>query len=187
MPDAPGPILVIPPVHPGVSHVSQRSVPRLHTVEPYNVFRMRGEWANWLASFDWTHFETLTFAEPATSPRAAIGRVRAYGRALERRSICSRRFAVVEGDSSTRLHVHCLARITWAPEVVRARTALSDDGGLHRRAWEEWKIRYGRARISPLSGDSIGAAFYLAKYLLKEDSPRWYFLPSNGWTNTIRA
>ena len=156
---------------------------------PLNDYRLRGEWAEWLARFPWTHFGTYTFQEPRQTVRSVVGCYRAYGRTLaERCGMRNRSFAVVEGrDGSTRLHLHSLSILEWDRQRAPARALLSPEYGLHQTAWREWFERYGRARVSPLGADGIGAAYYVAKYLLKEDEPRWEFLPSHGWERIVPA
>lgn len=147
----------------------------------------RREWVNWLATFPWTHFETLTFQEPRATARSAFGCLRAHRSRLSRRGMEARFFAVIEGGgTATRLHLHALSILRWADGRACARALLQDPSALHRAAWREWKDHYGRARISPLEGGGAGAVRYVAKYVTKEDSER-IFLPSGGWERYLRA
>lgn len=151
-----------------------------------SMYRLRGVWADWLARFPWTHFGTYTFREERPTARSALGCYRYHGRALaRRRGVRNRAFVVVEGDDGpggpARLHVHTLEILGWDDERRPTRALLSHEEGLHLEAWGEWHKRYGRARVSPLGSDGVGAAYYVAKYLHKTDEPRWWFLPSGGW------
>jgi hypothetical protein len=156
-----------------------------------NEHRIREEWATWLATFPWSHFATYTFAEPCTSPRAALGRLKAHHRRLRtRRHVESRSFAVVEGSESVRLHLHALSSMAWSADRARLHSSGMVQEPVHRTAYREWFERWGRCRVSPLRGDAIGASFYVAKYLVKEGEqpsgePRWMFLPSGLWGATV--
>ena len=156
---------------------------------PLNGYRLTAEWAEWLATFPWTHFETLTFRTERFSARACWKAVAAYQRRLSRRSIGHRCIAVVEGEASTRMHVHTLAMCHWqrGPHDDRPRPPWMVPEPLHRTLHREWFEAFGRARISPLGSDRIGAGFYVAKYLMKASEPRWDFLPSHGWDRIVRA
>lgn len=156
-------------------------------VEPLSRYRLVGEWAEWLSAFPWTHFETLTFKEPRSSPRSVIGSLKRHRSRLKRMGIQSRCFAVVEGSESVRLHLHTLSVLRWTgPRAhLSAHGLLSEP--VHFAADRAWREHYGRARIRRLGSDRTGAAFYVAKYLLKEDHPRWWFLPETGWDRIIEA
>ena len=153
--------------------------------EPLNAFRVRGEWADWLATFPWTHFGTYTFGEPRQTVRAAVGCLKAHHRRLGWDDVEARAFAVVEGGEGVRLHLHTLSLLRWvgARADLAAHAMVSEP--LHRAAHRRWFESYGRCRVSPLQGDSTGAAFYVAKYLLKTAEPRWFFLPNRGWEGLI--
>lgn len=99
----------------------------------------------------------------------------------------SRCFAVVEGSESVRLHLHALSVLRWKGSRARlaAHGLLSEP--IHFAADRAWREHYGRARIRALGSDRTGAAFYVAKYLMKSDEPRWIFWPEHGWGATIRA
>ena len=153
-----------------------------------NSYRLTGEWGEWLSKFPWSHWETLTFERERYSPKSCIGSLSRYGARLQRLGIQSRRFAVVEGQvGRTRLHLHTLAILEWDAKVVPARALLQRGEELHRTAWETWHESYGRARVSPLSRDAIGASLYVAKYLNKTLEPQWYFLPERGWDEYLPA
>lgn len=148
-------------------------------------WRLSGEWADWLArpEWGWTHFETFTFAEPCLSARTALRRVEAHYRRLgERCSLGARGFAVVEGSNRVRMHVHALSVLRWKGPRAHLDSPGMVSLEVHKTAHREWFERWGRCRISPVSGDTIGASFYLAKYLTKgEDPDRWAFLPWSAW------
>lgn len=148
---------------------------------PDNPYRLTEEWGKWLSKFPWSHWETLTFENQRYSARACFSAVAAYHRRLQRAGIKSRRFVVVEGDARTRLHVHTLAMLSWDRTVVPARAALSDGRALHRAAFPHWKDNFGRAQISPLGSDSVGASIYVGKYVSKHAGSEWRFLPDDGW------
>ena len=153
--------------------------------EPLNAFRVRGEWAEWLATFPWTHFGTYTFAKPRQTVRAAIGCLKAHHRRLRRSDIAARAFAVVEGGEGVRMHLHTLSVLEWAGQRADLATHGLVSEPLHRADHRTWWECYGRCRCSPLRRDSTGAAFYVAKYLLKTAEPRWFFLPNRGWEGLI--
>jgi hypothetical protein len=171
----------------GALHEQRSAPPSFAEPDPLNRFRLVGEWGEWLATFPWTHFGTYTFATERSSPNSCIGSFKAHRRRMARRDISARYFAVVEGDAdSQRLHVHALSMLGprrkdgESDSHYRARALLSRDRRLHTEEWYAWKEAYGRARIGPLT-DNIGSALYVAKYLLKERDPRWWFLPEEGW------
>jgi len=155
-------------------------------------WRMTGEWGSWLARLrPWTHFFTGTFALERKTPEAVIRSYRLYLQSLSREGVEGQSFAVVEGDERTRLHVHCLSVLSWSSSVVCPPSELSYRGGALREArslvaWRAWYETRGRARCEPIRGSATGAAFYIAKYLCKETEPRFFFLPDDAWTGTLR-
>jgi len=160
----------------------------LATSEAFSPWNLTREWAEWLARFPWTHFETLTFKEPRPSARSCLGCLRAHRRRLSRVGVESRFFAVVEGGrSSTRMHVHALSHLGWSRDRAPARALLSGQQAIHRTAWRVWHDHYGRARISPLGSDAVGASYYVAKYMFKGGDSTGIFLPDDGWSPYLPA
>lgn len=125
-------------------------------------------WTNWLNTFHWDHFATLTFAEPRSeaSARRAFAK---YIRALHGLT-CGGSvgyFCGYEHGTFGRLHLHALLR-TASPQTylahggrARASAALPD-----RQVWSAWFESFGRAQVSTYD-PRRGATGYVSKYVTK--------------------
>ena len=130
--------------------------------------QLHDTWTDWLSSFHWDHFATLTFAEPRSehSARRAFAN---YIRALDRQT-CGGSvgyFCGYEYGSLGRLHLHALMR-TSTPQTrlgsggrARASAALPN-----KEVWQTWFERFGRATVSSYDRKR-GAAGYVTKYVTK--------------------
>jgi len=149
-------------------------------------YAQRGAWADWLYRFPFTHFETFTFQDPRKTTRSCLGSLRRHSRRLSWAGIEARYFAVVEGDARVRLHLHTLSMLHWKREMVCPPTELQYKGkgrrwdALALRSFVAWLEAYGRCKSEPISG-GISGYRYVAKYILKNDEPRSFFLPDRGW------
>lgn len=156
-------------------------------------YRLIGEWGAWLSTLDkWTHFFTGTFHQERKTPGACARSFENYLDSLQRHKIKGRAFVVVEGDQRVRLHVHALTVLDWDASLVSTPSLLPDGKGRLREArgvlaWKRWFQSRGRCRCDEIHGTSTGAAFYVAKYLLKTKEPRYYFLPDEAWGTTVRG
>jgi len=113
-------------------------------------------WGDWLSTFEWDWWCTLTFREPYSA--------RASTRAFQRWAACLptsdssasgvRYFMAHEIGRLGRLHLHAL---------------LGDvhPGTLRKNAWRIWFDRHGRAQILPYESE-LGAGHYISKYVTKD-------------------
>jgi len=156
-------------------------------------YRMTGEWGSWLAGLaPWTHFFTGTFEKERKTVAAVARSFDRYLESLSGDAIIGKAFAVVEGDTRTRLHVHALCVLGWDAALVCPPTTLQRKSRRSRDArsvlaWGRWVRTRGRARCEPIQGTATGAAFYVAKYMLKTEEPRYFFLPDEAWGTNIRG
>ena len=125
-------------------------------------------WTDWLSTFHWDHFATLTFADPRSeaSARTAFAH---YVRSLTRLT-CGGSvgyFCGYEYGNFGRLHLHALLR-TSAPQTVFAAggRARASPSLLHRVVWQTWFDTFGRATVAPYDRRR-GAAGYVSKYVTK--------------------
>ncbi len=130
--------------------------------------QLHDSWTDWLSTFHWDHFATLTFAEPRSedSARRAFAKyVRSLSRLTAGGSVGY--FCGYEYGTFGRLHLHALLR-TSAPQTflarngrARASLALPSDW-----VWREWYEHFGRATVAPYDRKR-GAAGYVSKYVTK--------------------
>jgi len=130
--------------------------------------RLHDTWTDWLSSFHWDHFATLTFADPRSEASARTAFTH-YTRSLSRLTHGGSVgfFCGYEYGTFGRLHLHALLR-TYTPQTRFGRCgrppaskALSD-----KVVWETWFERFGRATV--VSYDRRrGAAGYVSKYVTK--------------------
>jgi len=125
-------------------------------------------WTDWLSTFHWDHFATLTFADPRSeaSARTAFAH---YTRALARLTHGGGigYFVGYEYGTFGRLHLHALIRSS-TPQTIfghggraRASSALSN-----KEVWQTWFDYFGRATVVPYDRKR-GAAGYVSKYVTK--------------------
>jgi len=152
---------------------------------PFDPYRLRGEFARWLAGMPWTGFGTFTFRKERHSDRSCLGSFKTWRRDLWRdHGLACDATVVVEGSDRTRLHLHALLCMHYPRGSARYCAPASPK--LRRRAaWELWKARYGRARIDT---PGMGSPYYVAKYCFKGGraaEPRSHFLTHPGWPDNI--
>ncbi len=130
--------------------------------------RLHDTWTDWLSTFHWDHFATLTFADPR-SEHSARKAFCAYVRSLRGQTNGGSvgYFCGYEYGTFGRLHLHALIR-THTPQtrlarrgVPRASTALPNE-----TVWRTWYDRFGRASVSRYDRKR-GAAGYVTKYVTK--------------------
>ena len=129
---------------------------------------LRDTWTDWLSTFHWDHFATLTFADPRSehSARRAFAKyIRSLVRLTGGGSVGF--FVGYEYGTLGRLHLHALLR-TSAPQTrlgpggrPRASSRLSEQS-----VWQTWYDDFGRATVAPYDRQR-GAAGYVAKYITK--------------------
>ena len=115
--------------------------------------RLRNAYSDWLQSFRWDYFLTVTFAD-ARQPHHALTTVRSVGKVLRRHEV-NRWFLGTELHLSRNLHVHGLLQ---APEW--ANPAWRDD--LNRTLYK----RYGRTSM-PRVRSREAVSTYVTKYVTK--------------------
>jgi len=119
---------------------------------------------DWLSEFEWDFFGTFTFSRPRKS--SGIGPVQRWWHymAAGSPSVSGRAFIADEFHrDGERFHVHAL---------------LQSDPTPHQEyLWGSWRKHWGRERILRFDPRK-GAAWYAAKYLLKESRERadWKFV-----------
>lgn len=121
---------------------------------PHN--RLKCAWLHWVASFPWTHFYTLTFADYPDIKEYSPGHQRALSAAETWMHDITRyggqTLMVMErGAEGHRIHWHGLA-IGNEPSVLRAA--------------KNWKWAEGFVKSEPLE-ELVAASAYLLKYVLK--------------------
>jgi len=126
----------------------------------------------WLSGFEWDYFGTFTFGHPRRSSGITpVIRWWSY-MAANCPSVYARAFVADEFDRDhSRVHVHALLH--------------SDPVAVQDRLWGSWRKHWGRERILRFDPGK-GAAWYCAKYLLKEDQHRadWQFVE---WHEGLRS
>lgn len=115
--------------------------------------RLNEAWGDWLATYPWQAWCTLTFREERTHASATRG-FGSFTRWLRKDSPGLGWFCAHEVGSFGRLHLHALL---GGMEPYTSRKAL----------WKRWHDRFGRAQILPYD-PGRGAAYYVAKYVTKE-------------------
>lgn len=133
-----------------------------------DLFAIHTAWTDWLSTFHWDHFATLTFREPrseASARRAFNSYVRRLCEYTNGGSVGY--FVGYEYGTFGRLHLHALMR-TYSPQRAlgcggrsRASAALPS-----KAVWEAWFERYGRATVAAYD-PKRGAAGYVSKYVTK--------------------
>lgn len=119
--------------------------------------RVRHEWGRWLATFQWDHFLTLTFARDY-SDAAADRAIKAWLRRLV--VVRLHWFYVIERHAGGTPHVHAL---------IEGTKALGAQGV--RRAW-----RHGRSHVVAYDARK-GASHYLSKDLTSAATLYDFHLP----------
>lgn len=125
-------------------------------------------WTDWLSTFHWDHFATLTFAEPRSEASAR----RAF--AQYTRSLSSAHpgldlgyFCGYEYGTFGRLHLHALLRTSQDQWDFGLRTVPCPQTILPNEVlWHYWYERYGRAKVETYDRRR-GAAGYVSKYVTK--------------------
>ena len=125
-------------------------------------------WTNWLSTFHWDHFATLTFAQPRTEARARRAfaafvrtvRLQTFGGSVGY-------FCGYECGTFGRLHLHALMR-TNVPQTELAINANSHPSKAvpNKVLWACWFERFGRAKVETYD-PKRGAAGYVSKYVTK--------------------
>ena len=130
--------------------------------------RLHDTWTDWLSSFHWDHFATLTFTEPRSehSARRAFAK---YVRSLDRLTGGGSvgYFCGYEYGTFGRLHLHALLRTsspqTWLGHGGRPRASKALPTN---QVWREWYDTFGRATVARYDRKR-GAAGYVSKYVTK--------------------
>lgn len=116
---------------------------------------LSAEFGEWLKSWQWEAWGTLTFKDPNYTHEAASRAFGRFTRWLQREGNPDvSHFVGHEIGSLGRLHMHCLLG-SLAP--MTSRSAL----------WRWWFTHYGRAEIKGYDPEQ-GAAVYVSKYVSKE-------------------
>ncbi len=125
-------------------------------------------WGQWLGTFPWDAWGTMTFAAGEFTHDAASRAWQRFARHFQMQQPLGTWFVGHEVGARGRLHLHCLL------------------GGMHDRTpeartqlWEWWFKRYGRAQVLGYDPEK-GAAHYCAKYVSKELA--FYDLDFNGFS-----
>lgn len=113
-------------------------------------------WGEWLGTFPWDAWGTLTFAAGEFTHDAASRAWARFSREFQNQHPLGCWFVGHEVGARGRLHLHCLLGAMLQPTPA-SRTQL----------WEWWFKRYGRAQIAGYDPER-GAAHYCAKYVSKE-------------------
>lgn len=125
-------------------------------------------WTDWLSTFHWDHFATLTFAEPR-SEHSARRAFNSYVRSLTRLTVGGSvgYFCGYEHGTFGRLHLHALLRThTPQPDLGPAGMPHPQRSLPSRLVWSTWFDRFGRATVAPYD-KKRGAAGYVSKYVTK--------------------
>lgn len=116
--------------------------------------RLADAWGEWLGSFDWDAWCTLTFREPYSAD-AADRAFRRWAQWIEKENPRFGYFVGHElGGIGGRLHLHALL-------------GGLEEGCSRRALWKRWHDKHGRAQLLPYDREK-GAAFYVSKYVTKE-------------------
>lgn len=125
-------------------------------------------WTDWLSTFHWDHFATLTFREPrseASARRAFEGYVRSVRSLTHGGSVGY--FVGYEYGTFGRLHLHALMRTSSPqPDLFTSRCSRASEALPSETLWKVWWERYGRATVSDYD-PKRGAAGYVSKYVTK--------------------
>ncbi len=128
---------------------------------------LREAMAQWLERTPWTHFVTVTFRLPRTSPSA----VRAFRKLLAESPSLTTSKAVFWGTEWHKdypsTHVHAL---TVSP------SAKGKERSLQEASW----CSLGLARFSPYD-HKLGARYYVAKYVLSDENVDWGIWTPENW------
>lgn len=116
-------------------------------------------YADYLQTFEWTHFYTLTFRRERRDVLAASRDVKEFFR---EKAYFQRAFVAVEPHTTGALHVHGLG-YTAPPVPAGVRWAENYATDMWRDAFK----RFGRNKVEPIRGHHEAAA-YCAKYVVKE-------------------
>lgn len=130
--------------------------------------QLHDTWTDWLSTFHWDHFATLTFRDPRSehSARRAFGKyVRTLRQLTHGGSVGY--FCGYEYGTFGRLHLHALMR-TASPQPSLGRGGVPHPSkalpsGL---VWRAWFDTFGRASVAPYDRKR-GAAGYVSKYVTK--------------------
>ena len=114
---------------------------------------VRDAFGDWLATFPWEYFITVTFREPR-QPHHALSTVREVGK-LIRRHASGSLFLGTELHHSRTLHVHGLLETAGRPNEFLASVL-----------WRQLFDRFGRSQVRPvLSREAVSN--YVSKYVTK--------------------
>lgn len=125
-------------------------------------------WTDWLSTFHWDHFATLTFREPRSEPSAR----RAFARYVNTLHKFTHGgsvgyFCGYEHGTFGRLHLHALMRTsTPQPDLGAGGLPRSSKALPSELVWRAWFDTFGRATVSPYDRRR-GAAGYVSKYVTK--------------------
>ena len=125
-------------------------------------------WTDWLSTFHWDHFATLTFAEPRSEASAK----RAFAKYV--RCLCGLTyggsvgyFCGYEYGTFGRLHLHALMRTsTPQPELGPGGVPCASKALPCGLVWRAWFDSFGRAKVETYDRRR-GAAGYVSKYVTK--------------------
>jgi hypothetical protein len=118
---------------------------------------LREAYAEWLQSYDWDYFLTVTFRKPRKDPYYALQSV---WHELKQYDV-ARSFLVAEPHQSGDVHVHGLASgrgAGWQPGIA-----------LPWQIWDGLFKRFGRATVEAANSQEAVTG-YCAKYILKQQS-----------------
>jgi hypothetical protein len=129
---------------------------------------IRDAWTDWLSSFHWDHFATLTFADPRSEASARrafnafVGQLRGLTHGGSVGYFCG-----YEYGTFGRLHLHALMRTTTPqPDLGPGGVPHPCEALPSGLVWRTWFDRYGRATVTRYDPQR-GAAGYVSKYVTK--------------------
>lgn len=129
---------------------------------------LHAAWTDWLSTFQWHYFATLTFAQPRTEASAARA-FASYVRSLRQRQDGGDigYFCGYEYGGAGRLHLHALLRAGTGQTEFDTGGRPHTPGSLPPEIlWEVWFKRFGRAQVAAYD-PRRGAAGYVSKYVTK--------------------
>jgi len=133
----------------------------------YDRRQLQEAYGEWLDTFEWHLFTTLTFRKTPSS-RTSINHFRRFARHLERLAPGGIGYFVGSetGGDYGREHLHALIRVAPDPNSDCIHSHGERVHSLIHPSWKWWFNAYGRALILPFERDK-GATHYVTKYVTK--------------------
>jgi len=114
-------------------------------------------WSDWIGSYRWDYFLTVTFREPR-APHHALSTVRQVGKVI-RRATSGHYFLGTELHLNRTLHVHGLLQSHYGP-------TFSGLGNVTDQIWREFNEQFGRSEVRRVQKNEAVSA-YVSKYVTK--------------------